>query len=420
MVTPHTDAPPMNSLGKPLEFQQVRSFSEFLCQPLEVEDYVVQTMDDVSPAKWHLAHTTWFFETFILKPHLEGYRPFNDAYEHLFNSYYNSVGVQFSRPHRGLLSRPTVSEIYDYRRYVDERIQKILNREELVPLFQIGLNHEQQHQELILTDLKHVFGFNPLKPIYRESPNSPCGDRHEFEWLSFEGGIHEIGYEGSDFSFDNEGPRHKVHLEPFSFASHPVTCGEYLEFIGDGGYKTPTLWFSMGWQTVQEQGWNAPMYWENEGKGGLFTLSGLRKIDPEEPVCHLSYFEADAFARWVGARLPTEEEWEVASALAPVEGNFVEEEFYHPRPLHHVAPAGPSMMLGDVWEWTSSQYSPYPGYRAVEGALGEYNGKFMCNQFVLRGGSCATSVTHIRKTYRNFFPPDARWQFSGLRLAKDI
>jgi ergothioneine biosynthesis protein EgtB len=422
-----TDAPA--GAGRLAErYAQVRRLTERLCDGLATEDYVVQSMPDVSPTKWHLAHTSWFFETFILREHLAGYRPLDEDYAFLFNSYYVHAGERHCRAQRGYISRPTVAEVYEYRRYVDEHMQRLLGgaddppRAALAPLLEIGLNHEQQHQELMLTDLKHVFGVNPMRPVYRERPDGGAVRAAPLEWVEFAGGLHWIGHDGDGFAYDNEGPRHQQFVRPFRLASRLVTNGEYLEFMEDGGYRRPELWLSMGWATAQENQWTEPFYWERrDGHWQLFTLSGMREIDRAEPVCHVSYFEADAFARWAGARLPTEAEWEVAAASVPVAGNFVESGRCHPAPAPRREPgAGLQQMYGDVWVWTQSQYTPYPGYRPPPGALGEYNGKFMCNQFVLRGGSCATSETHIRPTYRNFFPPEATWQFTGLRLARDV
>ena len=412
-------------------YLEVRRQTEHLCEPLATEDFVVQSMADVSPTKWHLAHTSWFFETFILKPHLPEYREIDPRYAFLFNSYYMQAGERHCRDQRGYISRPTVAEVFDYRHHVDEAMLRLVQQAEDGPvadLLELGLHHEQQHQELMLTDIKHVFSVNPLRPVYRPRTAQATGDTPAAEWIAFGGGLHEIGHAGSGFSYDNESPRHRVYVEPFRLASRPVTNGEYLEFMGDGGYDRPELWLSMGWATVQENEWSEPFYWEQrDGEWWLFTLNGMRRVQPDEPVCHLSYFEADAFARWRGARLPTEAEWEIAAASsggtsgandAAVTGNFVEEGVCHPVPADPDA-AGVQQMFGDVWEWTRSQYSPYPGYRPAPGAIGEYNGKFMCNQFVLRGGSCATPRSHMRATYRNFFPPEATWQFSGLRLASD-
>jgi ergothioneine biosynthesis protein EgtB len=406
-------------------YQEVRRCTERLCEPLAAEDYVVQSMPDVSPTKWHLAHTSWFFETFVLATALPDYRPYHPRYGYLFNSYYNAVGERHDRPRRGLLTRPTVAEIYRYRAHVDEQVLGVLAGGEaggiapVAPILELGLHHEQQHQELLLTDLKHVFSCNPLRPAYQEADRLPDGAAPPLGWQAYPEGLRELGYAGRDFAFDNETPRHRVYVEAFRLATRPVTNAEYLAFMADGGYQRAELWLSDGWYAVQEHRWRAPLYWEEgDGKWSLFTLDGMRPVAPAEPVCHVSYYEADAYARWAGARLPTEAEWELAAAEVPLEGNFVESGRLHPAP----APPGPGglrQMLGDEWEWTQSPYSPYPGFQPLGGALGEYNGKFMCNQMVLRGGSCATPRSHIRTTYRNFFPPDARWQFSGLRLAQD-
>ena len=406
-------------------YRGVRNQTEALCEGLAAEDCVVQSMPDVSPTKWHLAHTSWFFETFVLQPHASGYRPLNPTYAYLFNSYYTQAGERHCRAQRGYLSRPTVAEVYAYRRHVDEHMLDLLGSADdakldlLRPLVEIGLHHEQQHQELLVTDIKHVFGVNPLRPVYRErsaeaSPRAPA-----LEWVSFPEGLHWIGHEGDDFAYDNEAPRHRTFLESFELASRLVTNGESLEFMEDGGYEKPELWLSAGWAAAQENEWTEPFYWERcDGESQMFTLSGMREVDPNEPVTHVSYFEADAFARWAGARLPTDAEWEVAAASVPIEGSFVEGQRFHPAAAS--ASGALTQMFGDAWQWTRSQYSPYPGYEPAPGALGEYNGKFMCNQFVLRGGSCATPASHIRRSYRNFFPPDACWQFTGVRLARDV
>lgn len=423
-------------------YRQVRSQTEGLCESLEPEDCVIQSMPDVSPTRWHLAHTTWFFETFVLKETDADYRPFHESYEYLFNSYYNGVGQQFPRDQRGLLSRPTVSEVLQYRRFVDERMLDLMSgpleqAAALLPVVELGLNHEQQHQELIVTDIKHVLSRNPLLPIFREakrdSPKRPAqlgGEPILLDWLERDGGVYEIGFGADDestsigFAFDNESPRHTALLHPHHVASRLVTCGEFLRFMEDQGYHRPELWLSLGWQMVREQQWDAPLYWfQKDGDWWQFTLSGARLVNENEPVCHVSYFEADAYARWCDARLPTEFEWEVIArdAVEPGEDvacyNLLERQGFHPCPATPTAPL-PYQIYGDVWEWTASPYSPYPGYRPPDGAIGEYNGKFMCNQFVLRGGSCATPVDHIRPTYRNFFPPSARWQFTGIRLAR--
>jgi ergothioneine biosynthesis protein EgtB len=409
-------------------YNRVRNFSERICETLEPEDYVIQTMPEASPTKWHIAHTSWFFETFVLKKFIPGYYSLHPEYAFLFNSYYNAVGPFYSRPHRGLLSRPTVKDVFQYRSEIDLFVTELIESaddEELAalgPILTLGLHHEQQHQELMLTDIKHVFWQNPLRPAFRDRTQFKPLPMSKVEWLQFEEGVYSAGHEGADFSYDNEGPRHRVFLPAFSLASHLVTNADFLAFIEDGGYEHSEFWLSLGWNAVKERGWNAPLYWEKrEGEWFTMTLSGMTALVPEEPVCHISLFEAEAYARWCGARLPTEDEWEIASIGLPVSGNFVESELFHVTPLISQCSGGkPLQMFGDVWEWTRSSYSPYPGYSAATGALGEYNGKFMCNQYVLRGGSCATSQSHIRRTYRNFFPPDARWQFSGIRLAKDL
>jgi ergothioneine biosynthesis protein EgtB len=409
-------------------YQEVRERTEALCAPLETEDYVVQSMPDASPAKWHLAHTSWFFETFVLK----GVDAAVDAegYAYLFNSYYNAIGERTPRAERGLLSRPTVAEVYRYRRAVDDRMAALLEPgaaslpPSLAELVVLGLNHEQQHQELILTDLKSLFARNPLRPVYRSRPLEAGAMPAPVRWVAFERGLHQVGHAGAGFAYDNELPRHKVYLEPFLLADRLTTCGEFLAFIDDGGYERPEFWLSDGWSVKTAQGWRAPLYWERERAEGawrMMTLAGPCPVDPAEPVCHVSFYEADAFARWSSARLPTEGEWEIAAESAPVRGNLLESERFHPAPLSgRPLEDAPTQLFGDVWEWTQSPYVAYPGYRPAAGALGEYNGKFMCNQLVLRGGSCATPGSHIRATYRNFFPPEARWQFSGIRLARDV
>jgi ergothioneine biosynthesis protein EgtB len=409
-------------------YLQVRGFSKKICETLEPEDYVIQTMPEASPTKWHLAHTTWFFETFLLKQFFPDYQSLHPQYGFLFNSYYNAVGPFYSRPHRGLLSRPTVKEVFHYRADVDLFVSELIEAADerllakLGPVITLGLHHEQQHQELMLTDLKSVFWQNPLRPAFRARDLQQAQPPPAPKWMQYHEGIYWVGHEGSRFSYDNEGPRHRVFLESFEMASRLVTNAEFMAFMEDGGYQRSEHWLSLGWSTVKEKGWDAPLYWERRnGKWHTMTLAGMRELVPAEPVCHVSLFEADAYARWSGARLPTEEEWETASTELPLEGNFVENELFHVAPLALAASTDkPVQMFGDVWEWTRSSYSPYPGYSPAAGALGEYNGKFMCNQYVLRGGSCATSQSHIRRTYRNFFPPDTRWQFSGIRLVKDI
>lgn len=404
-----------------LRYAQVRAVTEELCRSLSPEDMTVQSMPDVSPAKWHLAHTSWFFERFLLGEYLPDYRVFHPEFDYLFNSYYNTVGRMHPRPQRGLLSRPGVTEILAYRRHVDEHMPALLARTESSPqlafLITLGINHEQQHQELLLTDIKHVLSVNPLLPAWRELPRREAGAVPELKYIARPEGLIEIGHRGEGFAFDNESPRHRVFLEAHALANRPVTNGEYLDFIRDGGYRTPELWLSEGWALVQRSGWDRPLYW-NADLNTEFTLAGSRELDHAVPVSHISYYEADAFAHWAGARLPTEAEWEVLATTQAVQGNLMEQENFHPA----ATPAGsapPYQLYGDVWEWTMSPYMSYPGFKPLSGSLGEYNGKFMSNQMVLRGGSCATPQSHIRSTYRNFFPPDARWQFSGLRLARD-
>ncbi|HEX2962854.1 MAG TPA: ergothioneine biosynthesis protein EgtB [Ignavibacteriales bacterium] len=408
-------------------FKSVRSFTQTLCNPLKNEDYVVQSMPDTSPAKWHLAHTSWFFETFVLNKVLKDYSSFNPIYNYLFNSYYVQAGDRFTRSMRGLISRPTVSDVWDYRKHVDEQVLEFLDTasdeelDQIAPVIELGLNHEQQHQELILTDIKHMFSLNPLYPVYSTAKEAQIVHIPPIEWISFDEGIYRIGHEAKGFAFDNELPSHNVYLEPYRLASRLVTNGEYLDFIEAGGYRLQELWLSDGWITAETENWQAPLYWQRkDGEWFNFTLGGLLKLNPSEPVCHVSFYEADAYARWAGFRLPKEEEWEAASSDHPMDGNFVENGHFHPSPLmHNITSPILHQMYGDVWEWTSSPYVAYPGFRPLQGALGEYNGKFMSNQMVLRGGSCATSLWHIRRTYRNFFHPHSRWQFTGIRLAKD-
>jgi ergothioneine biosynthesis protein EgtB len=412
----------------PRHYERVRSRSIELAEPLAPEDMVVQSMPEVSPTKWHLAHVTWFFERFVLKAHLPGYREFDPRYDFLFNSYYYTAGQMHSRSRRGLLSRPTVDEILAYRRHVDEALARLLAGagDQVRFLIVLGLNHEQQHQELLLTDIKHVLGQNPLEPVYREDAATPSGEKAgPLEWQGFPGGVAEIGAAGEDFCYDNETPRHRAWLEDFELATRPVTNAEFRGFIEDGGYERPELWLSDGWATILAEGWDRPLYWSEDRKQ-VFTLGGPRPVDGDAPASHLSYYEADAYARWAGARLPTEAEWELASRSASStcadspagEGHFVEAGHLQPRAAE--PGAGLRQMFGDVWEWTASPYAPYPGFEPLAGSLGEYNGKFMCSQLVLRGGSCATPAGHIRPTYRNFFYPRDRWQFSGLRLARSL
>ncbi len=409
------------------EFCKVRSQSLALCAPLTPEDMMVQSCADASPAKWHLAHTTWFFETFVLREFVPGYRPFHPDFVWLFNSYYNAVSAQPEKKLRASFSRPTAEEILAYRHHVDAAMEDFSAGE--VPeaartRIVLGLNHEQQHQELLITDIKHAFWSNPLHPVYAPGGIGAARQNAPVQWVNFPGGVVEIGHSGSGFCFDNETPRHKVFLEPFRQASRPVSCAEYLAFMEDGGYSRSELWLSEGWTTVQAERWDAPLYWRRGESGGweVFTLRGLAPLDNllATPVCHISYFEADAYARWAGKCLPTEAEWETAAAPAPVEGNLLEQENFHPQAEENASEpkqAAVGQLYGDVWEWNVSAYLPYPGFHPLPGALGEYNGKFMCNQMVLRGGSVATPASHIRATYRNFFAPATRWQFSGVRLA---
>jgi ergothioneine biosynthesis protein EgtB len=411
---------PTSEAPLPARYRCVRARTEALCEPLTPEDMVVQSMPDASPTKWHLAHTTWFFETFLLARREAGFAPFRPDYGFLFNSYYDAVGPRHARPKRGLLTRPPVQEVLAYRREVDERVLALAEGgldAEAAAVLELGLHHEQQHQELLLTDLEHAFSENPLRPAY--APPLPPSRRAapQLAWVEHDGGLREIGHGGAGFAFDNEGPRHRAWLEPFAIASRAVTCGEYLAFVEDGGYRRPELWLSDGLAAVARNGWEAPLYWKRDGdRWTTFTLHGPRPLEPAEPVAHVSFYEADAYARWAGARLPSEAEWEVAARGAVEDGAFADGGRFHP------AVAGarrPAQLLGDVWEWTGSAYAPYPGFRAAPGALGEYNGKFMVNQLVLRGGSCVTPAGHVRSTYRNFFYPEARWQFSGLRLCRE-
>ena len=405
-------------------FNRIRAASLAICEPLAIEDYVAQSMPDASPLKWHLAHTSWFFEQFLLKPHLRNYRVFHPDFDYLFNSYYQALGPMHQRPQRGLLTRPTVAEVLQFREHVDEHMHTLLCRqsdaERLDTLLDLGLNHEQRHQELMLTDLKHLFSCNPLLPAYRPARTQAANSRNEaLQFIAFDGGVGEIGASGGHFCFDNETPQHRALVEPFALADRLVTNAQYLEFIREDGYRRADFWLSDGWSTLTREGWMRPLYW-SESLDAEFTLAGMQPLHPAAPVCHLSYYEADAFARWASARLPTEAEWELAAKGMSVSGNLLGEartSALHPVP----APGNPGLqqMFGDAWEWTASAYAAYPGYRPPAGALGEYNGKFMCSQLVLRGGSCATAMDHIRATYRNFFYPHMRWQFMGVRLARD-
>jgi ergothioneine biosynthesis protein EgtB len=414
-----------NATSDSQRYLSVRAATVELCAPLAVEDYVVQSMPDASPAKWHLAHTSWFFEEFVLARAAPDRRAYDEHYRYLFNSYYNTVGPMHCRAARGMLSRPTVAEVMAYRANVDERMASLLDAgslpDGLREVLTLGLEHERQHQELLLTDIKHLFSLNPLLPIYRQRPRHQPARAAALGYVRFEGGITGIGHAGGGFCFDNELPRHRALVPPFRLANRPVSNGEYLEFVRAGGYEDARLWLSDGWALARREGWQRPIYW-SPSLEEEFTLTGTRELDPEAPLCHVSFYEADAFARWAGARLPTEFEWELAAGTVPLTGNFVEAREWHPRACAapvagSAAPDTPLQMFGDVWEWTQSAYAPYPGYSPLAGTLGEYNGKFMINQLVLRGGSCATPREHIRASYRNFFPPAARWQFSGLRLA---
>ncbi len=397
-------------------FRDVRGMTEWLACPLTAEDQSVQSMSDASPTKWHLAHTTWFFETVVLLPHAPGYRSFDERYAFLFNSYYEALGSRHPRAKRGLLTRPSAREVLDYRDHVDDELERFIatiDDRRVADLVLLGLNHEQQHQELILTDIKHAFFQNPLLPSYVAHRLQTVSRAPDLEWIAHPGGLVEIGHDGEGFAFDNEGPRHQALLRPFRIASRPVTCGEYLAFIEDGGYTRAEFWLSDGWALCQSEGWKAPLYWTEDRR--MFTLSGVRPVSPDEPVCHVSLYEAAAYAAWAGKRLPTEFEWEAVASGQELKGHFLDPMNVHP----HSATAGQTQFFGDVWEWTRSSYDPYPGFKPFDGNLAEYNGKFMVGQNVLRGGSCATPAGHIRASYRNFFPASARWQFSGIRLAED-
>lgn len=402
-------------------YLRVRDTSLEICAPLAVEDHSLQPMPDASPAKWHLAHTTWFFETFVLSQSMPGFRPFHPDFRNLFNSYYNAIGDRPLRALRHVLSRPSLEEVRAYRIYVDEAMVYLLTLElpsAAVDLIALGINHEQQHQELIVTDVKNGLWANPLRPAFhiKPEPPTPANAAPPLQWHGFAEGVYSIGCDGGGFAFDNEGPRHKVYLEAVRLASRLVTNGEYLDFMRDGGYSNPRVWLSDGWDSVRNHQWTAPLYWEQrDGEWWNYTVEGMQPLPLNEPVCHVSFYEADAFARWAGARLPSEFEWEVAARSCPITGNFLESGALHPQPATRTE--SPAQMFGDVWEWTASPYVAYPGFKPAAGAVGEYNGKFMCNQMVLRGGSCATPQSHMRASYRNFFPPHARWQFMGIRLA---
>lgn len=398
-------------------YRNIREQSLSLIASLQPEDTVIQSMPDVSPTKWHLAHVTWFFERFVLEPFLRDFTRFDDQYHYLFNSYYYSVGQMHARPKRGLLSRPTLAQVLDYRSYVDTAMQQLLQTrtadEQLIKVITLGLNHEQQHQELLLTDIKHVFSCNPIRPPVSHTLDIATTNAvTPYSYDHVDAGIRALGATGNDFAFDNETPHHDALLHEHRIGNRLVTNGEYREFIKDGGYAICELWLSDGWATINERDWRRPLYWD-EALEKEFTLGGEREIDSNAPVCHVSYYEADAFARWAGARLPTEFEWEAAAGQQAVSGNLLESNHWHP------VAAQETQFFGDVWEWTSSAYAPYPGFKPLDGSLGEYNGKFMCNQMTVRGGSCVTARDHIRSSYRSFFYPDSRWQFLGIRLAKD-
>ncbi|MGB7091292.1 MAG: ergothioneine biosynthesis protein EgtB [Methylovirgula sp.] len=405
-------------------YRTVRETSRGLSARLSDADATVQSMPDASPTKWHLAHTTWFFETMVLVPRLSCYRLFDESFGFLFNSYYDTIGARQPRPKRGLITRPSLEVIYDYRTHVDAAVERLLcdaPSPDLAELIELGCHHEQQHQELLLTDILHLFAQNPLLPAYKD-PGPIAVDPNADQTLGYksvQGGVVEIGHNGEGFAFDCEGPLHSVFLEPFRLADRLISNQEWIEFIRDGGYDNPLLWLSEGWARARSENWTMPLYWDKrDDEYWAMTLRGAQPIDPAAPVCHVGYFEADAFATWARRRLPTEAEWEHAAGDVSQTGNFLESGRLRPKPAVK-ATGEVRQMFGDVWEWTRSAFSPYPRFRAAEGAIGEYNGKFMCGQFVLRGGSCVTAADHVRPTYRNFFPPDARWQFSGLRLAED-
>lgn len=401
------------------QYQRTRQQSEKLVAPLSVLDMTIQSMDDASPTRWHLAHTSWFFETVLLQQHLADYQIFNSQFSYLFNSYYNGIGEQFPRSKRGTQTKPDVQQIMDYRRYVDDKMMELLAgdiTDEINFLTQLGIHHEQQHQELILTDIKHAFFQNPLYPSYQQLESESSEQSSRLQWLDVDESIYQIGHMGSSFCYDNELPMHNVYVYPFKISSRLITNQEYTAFVHDKGYHTASLWLSDGWDWCRRAKKHHPLYWiRKDDEWFEFTLNGLQQLNPHQPVTHINYYEADAFARWAGKRLPTEYEWEAAARkYSDKQGNFVESNLLHP--LH----SEKNQFLGDCWEWTSSSYAAYPGYKPFSGAVGEYNGKFMCNQYVLRGGSCATPEEHIRFSYRNFFYPQQRWQFTGIRLAEDV
>jgi len=419
--------PPRRSDQVADRYRKVRAQTERLVAPLEPEDMVIQSMTEASPAKWHLAHTSWFFEAMVLREADPRYQSPDPRYHFIFNSYYNAVGPQHARHCRGKLSRPTVPEAFAFRRHVDDAVLRFLDRadddelDRFAPVIETGLQHEQQHQELLVTDVKHMLSLNPLNPVYHEHAPAPADDPGALNWIRFEEGLRKVGHAGKGFAYDNETPRHKRLVHAFEIADRPVTNAEFIEFIEDGGYSRPELWLSDAWALLQREGWPRPIYWRRDGERWLeFTLAGERHIDPAAILTHVSFYEADAFARWAGARLPLEEEWETAAQEAPIDGVFSEDGDLHPGGVPGASDKTRlRSMFGGVWEWTASPYSAYPGFKPPEGAMSEYNAKFMCNQMVLRGGSCATPRDHIRPTYRNFFPPEGRWQFAGLRLARD-
>ncbi len=405
-------------------FRNVRKLTTSLIRNLEPEDTVIQTMPDVSPTKWHLAHTSWFFETFILAPLMPEYEPFDPAFNYLFNSYYNQMGQMHSRTQRGMLSRPSLSRVLAYREHMDHWMIRLLGEQSdtrVERLTGLGLQHEQQHQELLLTDIKHVLSVNPLKPACFTDVQMPLASTEisPIAFVGFEGGLQQHGHAGDGFCFDNELPRHQILLQAYELANRPVCNADYQAFIDEGGYRRSEWWLSEGWAWVQQHQVERPFYWSDQSDQE-FTLLGLQRLNPASPVCHLNYYEADAFARWFGARLPTEQEWEYAASSLAIGGHFIEAGRYHPGPCESTEPQVLSQLFGDVWEWTASAYCAYPGYQSDAGAIGEYNGKFMCSQFVLKGGSCVSSQDHLRHSYRNFFYPSSNWQFTGVRLARTI
>ena len=405
-------------------FKNFRSFTHELTKQLKPEDFTIQVVEHASPAKWHLAHTSWFFEAFLLEKAVDGYETKHPQYNYLFNSYYLQTGEPHCRNKRGSLSRPTIDEVFEYREYVNQHMLDFIDHSsesdftKWKDVIEIGLNHEQQHQELLLTDLKYMFSQNPLHPIYKESYRPDRKTMPKNGWQHFKEGVYEVGHPGGSFGYDNEFPRHKTYIHDFHLANRLITNGEYIDFMEQGGYKDPKYWLDEGYAMIIEQGWDSPLYWIKKSDMWFhFTMNGLEKINLYEPVTHVSYYEADAYARWAGCRLPTEFEWEVASETVEMNGNFVDARNFHPAPVEG-GKKGLQQMFGETWQWTRSSYAAYPGYETFPGALGEYNGKFMCNQYVLRGGSCATSKSHFRKSYRNFFHSKFRWQFTGIRLVK--